>query len=272
MSAAHPSRPPSTVAGVGLATELLAAAERSLARQPGGDRWLNSAAELPHLTVELDEEVCRALADRYDDAPVDALDDDLIERYQSLKHDSLLLYHELVSVGVHVEAWSSPGQPYRNSGELVDRVRETRNLLVYLTVNGHGPLPPSSTHPLCQRCGVSVGGIELWYNDLLRVTHDVFGHVMLSTGFGPIGELKAGYCQLALSSAAARPVLFTEQIAQTCWFYFGAHLRDKCGRLPVTGEREYLRPRARPYPEQKIFATGPEDLTAFQRMFRIKEI
>jgi hypothetical protein len=83
-------------------------------------------------------------------------------------------------------------------------------------------------------------GVELTHNDLFRVVHDVFGHVVFGYSFGPSGELKATYCQMALLPEVVRPVVFAKQVSQTCWFFFGPHLRDGAGCVPRRGERGYV--------------------------------
>jgi hypothetical protein len=262
-----------TRVGTDLAEDLLATAERRIASQPAWERWnVHGLAGLVDMAVSVDEKACRDIADRYDAAPYLDSDDAVVRRYEHVKKDNMLLYQELLALGVTVEPWSGPGQPYRDAYELVRQVRETRTVRVFLTANGHGPFPSRRFHPLCCRSGIVAEGVELWHNDLARAVHDLFGHVMLSTAFGPVGELKAGYCQLALSSEAARPAVFTEQVAQTCWFYFGAHMRDENGRLPRPCDPGYVPPRDRPYPDQKVFASEPDHIDAFRRMFHFKEM
>ncbi len=177
----------------------------------------------------------------------------------------------MLEAGIAVEPWLHPGPPYRDSDELVRMVRQTRTIRVLLTRDEHGPPGAAGFHPLREPSGITAAGVPLLYNDLVRTVHDLFGHVMFGAGFGLAGELKAAYSHLALHSEDARSVLFNEQVAQICWFYFGPHLRDGAGRLRKPGERGYLAPRARPYPEQKVYPGDPEDLARFRRMFSLRQ-
>jgi hypothetical protein len=77
---------------------------------------------------------------------------------------------------------------------------------------------------------------------------------------------------MALSSRETREVLFTEQFAQICWFYFGPHVRHEDGRLRRPGDPGYVPPRLRPYPEQKVFPAQPGELEAFREMFHVEEM
>lgn len=244
--------------------DLLAAVGRY--RDRGGSARPD-ATRFAELSVRVDEDFCRDVADRHDRAPHLALDSDLAHRYERAKLEIRELFDELVEAGFAVEPWRGGGQPYRDSRELVRHVRATRTIRVLLTREAHGPTAAVGFHPLREPSGVVAGGIELLHNDLVRAVHDLVGHVMLETGFGPAGELKAAYCQMALHSEDVRAVLFVEHVAQTCWFYFGPHLRAGTGRLRRPGELGYVAPHARPYPEQKVYAAAPGDLERFTRMF-----
>jgi hypothetical protein len=229
---------------------------------------LSGIERLGRLVADVDETFCREVADHFEGLPRMTYDLALAQRYRRLKRETGLQYRAIVEAGITVEPWLGPGQPYHDSSELIRGVRETGTIRVFLTRDGHGPDGAPGFHPMREPAGVSAHGVELTYNDLFRVVHDVFGHVMFGHGFGPSGELKAAYCQMALLPEVARPVVFTEQVAQTCWFFFGPHLRDDAGRVPRRGERGYVPPDRRPYPEQKVFAPEPRQLAAFGRMFR----
>jgi len=79
--------------------------------------------------------------------------------------------------------------------------------------------------------------------------------------FGPVGKFLATYGHRQICASEAAPALFTEPVAQICWFYFGPHLRNRRGRLPRRVEPGYLPPEQRPYPEQMVVAF-PDDLLA----------
>jgi hypothetical protein len=90
---------------------------------------------------------------------------------------------------------------------------------------------------------------------------------MSGSSMGPAGEFRAARCHMAMYSAPAHPVLFTEQISQICWFFYGPHLADPSGRLPRRGEPGWIPPRRRPYPEQKVFACPPGYVDRFKASF-----
>ncbi|BCB88537.1 hypothetical protein Psuf_058500 [Phytohabitans suffuscus] len=57
---------------------------------------------------------------------------------------------------------------------------------------------------------------------------------------------------MGMYSQDVHPVLFTEQVAQICWYYFGPHLASGGGRR---------------YPEQKVFEFPAPFLERFKGMF-----
>jgi hypothetical protein len=219
------------------------------------------AALAGRLPSRLDVEYCTAIADHYDRAPDASADPGLRRRYEVLARDAREQYDAAVQAGISVEPWTGPGQPYRGSAELIGHVLSSGTIRLYPTRTGFGPRDARADHPLQQPAGVRAGGLDLCHNDLLRVVHDLFGHVLHRAPFGPRGEFLATYGHMQFCRPEGSPALFVEHVAQICWFYFGPHLRDRHGRLPRRGEPGYLPPQRRPYPEQKVVAF-PDDLLA----------
>jgi hypothetical protein len=249
--------------------DLPSVARRHLRRRsPGAAAGGPSFGDLSRTTVHLDERFCRRVAAHYDRAPALRYGPALRRRYDALKAQNLAQYESVVAAGIEVEPWSGHDRPYRDSRQLRQSVRATRRLRVHLTSGAHGPGPPTGFHPMREPAGVTAQGVELCHNDVFRVVHDIFGHVMFGHGFGPRGEFLASYCQMTMYPAEVHPVLFTEQIGQICWFYYGPHLLDASGTLPGPGDSGYVPPARRPYPEQKVFAYPDHFLGTFRSMFR----
>jgi hypothetical protein len=209
----------------------------------------------------LDVEYCSAIADYYDRAPDASADPVLRGGYDVLARDIHGQYEAILRAGISVEPWTGRGQPYRGSAELIGHVLSSGTIWLFPTGTGFGPRGARADHPLQEPAGVRAGGLALCHNDLLRVVHDLFGHVLFRAPFGPAGEFLATYGHMQICTSGAAPPLFVEHVAQICWFYFGPHLRDRRGRLPRRGEPGYLPPEGRPYPQQKVVAL-PEDLLA----------
>jgi hypothetical protein len=202
--------------------------------------------------VHWDEEFCRRVARWYDRAPALDYDARLSRRYDRFKQETEQQYHAIVDAGIRVVPWLGPGQPYRTSAELCESVRSTGTIYVYLTRSGHGAAPSHGFHPLREPSAITVDGVQFAHNDLFRSVHDIFGHVMYGNSFSAKGEFRATFCHMRMFSEDVHPVLFTEQVAQICWYYFGPYLRQG-------GPRQY--------PEQKVFEFPPSFLQRFTDMF-----
>ncbi|MFD0204381.1 MULTISPECIES: crotonobetainyl-CoA--carnitine CoA-transferase [Saccharothrix] len=226
-------------------------------------------ADVPAL--RWDKGFCLEVADVYDRAPTWALDRELARSYQALQRVSLRQFELVVAGGIRVEPWRGAGLPYRDSAELRGQVRRTRVLKLHLTADGHGSVPGPEDHPMRADSGVEVDGVPLCHNDVFRVVHDVFGHAAFDQGFGPRGEFTATYLHARMYPVSARPALFTEQIGQVCWFFFGPHLRDRSGVPRSPGDEGYVPARNRPYPQQKVFAFDRRYLDRFGSLFTTEE-
>lgn len=256
-----------------LAPEALRQAADGLlrARQAADGEPRPCVARLRGASVRADEGLCRRVADWYEQAPAAGHGTALHRRYRTMARHNLRLYREIARLGIEIEPWPGPGQPYQDSAHLISEVHRTARLRVYLTAAGHGPGRSTDGHPLRADSGLTAGGTRLCHNDVFRAVHDVFGHVLLGTGFGPRGEFLAAYGQMQLYPAEVRPVLLAEQVGQICWFYYGRHLRAADGTLPRRGEPGYLPPPLRPYPEQKACAVPAALSRAYLTLIRLDE-
>ena len=231
--------------------------ELTAAAQDYVDRWLpvpedrrEPVAVRMRARPRSDEAYCRRVADYFEHAPRRDLGERLARRYAGFTRENLQQYRAIQDAGITVRPWLARGQPYRGSAELRAAVRERGVLHVHLTSTGHGPGPAESDHPLLAPSGIVADGVELCHNDVFRAVHDIFGHVMSGCGFSARGEFTASYCHLRMYSDDVHPVLFTEQIAQICWYFYGPH---------ATGVRRY--------PEQKVFEFPRPFLDTFTSLF-----
>ncbi|MBW4722023.1 crotonobetainyl-CoA--carnitine CoA-transferase [Saccharothrix obliqua] len=249
----------------GTAADFVAVARSYVDAHP--DLSSGSVDEVPGLELDLDERFCLEVADVYDRAPRLYWDDEIAGRYALFKQANLVQYQAIRAAGLDVRPWADRRNPYRDSRDLARRVRESGVLHVFLTAVGHGPGEPVGFHPLREPSGVVEHGVALTHNDVFRVVHDVFGHVMHGHSFGPSGEFRATRTHLPMYPVEVHPVLLTEQVGQVCWFFFGPHLRT-AGRVPNRGEPGHTPPDRRPYPEQKVFPLSPDHVARFTSLFK----
>lgn len=158
----------------------------------------------------------------------------------------------VAALGLRVEPWPHPTEPYRDSRHMIEDVRRHRHLYVLATHARWGRTGTEhADHPVLARTGIVADGVELLANDLFRVVHDVFGHAVAGHQFGPVGEEKAWLAHYGMFSPLARPALTAETRGQTCWMYFGPHLRTAAGALIGKGEPGWVPVPRRPFAEQK---------------------
>lgn len=201
----------------------------------------------------LDDGFCLRVANWFDglaSAPEDA---GVRRLYLRMREEARSQYEAMLDAGVRVLPWTSPGQPYASARQMWDELDGDGVLRIYLTEAGHGPDERRDpANPLLEPCGVEVGGRPLLYNDLLRAVHDFFGHYLRRDHFTLRGELRAAFHHFGMFSAELHPVVFTEFVAQICWFYCGPHLADGNGLIPRRGTPGWSPPRRRPFPPQKV--------------------
>lgn len=235
-----------------LARRLADAADAYVARSfPDGARRGESLSRRGRATMRWNRDYCRRVARWFDGAPQLACGSRLSRLYDRFKRETVQQYEVIRDAGITVEPWVRPGQPYRDSAGLRAAVLSTGVLHVYLTDSGHG-VGKTGYHPMLAPTGMRVGGVEFRYNDVFRAVHDVFGHVMFDNDFSARGEFRAAFCHMGMYARDVHPVLFTEQVAQICWYYFGPHL---------------ARGEPRRYSDQKVFEFPSSFLEEFTGMF-----
>ncbi|MFC4855936.1 DUF3293 domain-containing protein [Actinophytocola glycyrrhizae] len=158
----------------------------------------------------------------------------------------------VAGLGLRIEPWPHRTEPYRDSRHMIEDVRRHRHLYVLATHARWGETGAEhADHPVLARTGIVADGVELLANDLFRVVHDVFGHAVAGHQFGPVGEEKAWLAHYGMFSPLARPALTAETRGQTCWMYFGPHLRTEAGALIGKDEPGWVPVPRRPFAEQK---------------------
>lgn len=167
-------------------------------------------------------------------------DPDVKASYAALKKETLAQYGHLIGRGVKIEPWTQPGQPYKNSADMVADARN-KHLWYFPTDAGFGTDSRFADHPMMEE---AMPGVR--YNDLFRAVHDYFGHAVHGHQFGPQGELRAWHEHARLFSPLARRALTTETHGQNSWVNFGPH---EPWKMPMT---------ERPYADQKAALIGED--------------
>jgi hypothetical protein len=191
--------------------------------------------------VPCDEAVGRAIADAYYALPVYDLSN--IEVSLAYTYFAVEVCDQFAFVtktlGINVEPWPHPGQPYDNSAEMCRDVADNMHLYVF----AHGADHALLGHTDPGRMSINVK---------FRAVHDLFGHAAEGFQFGPRGEENAWLVHSQMYTPLAQKALTTETRGQNAWFNFGRHNYDANGR------RLALPPSQKPFAVQKIALLPPE--------------
>lgn len=166
------------------------------------------------------EDRARYIANCYDALPiVDAKNPAVARSYNALIVE-IIAQWEFVSekLGIRIEVWKGDGQPYQNSQEMMDDLRDNHHLYIF---TGGEP------HPYLKEIHSETGYTA---NDLLGGIHDCFGHAAEGYGFGPRGEENAWLTHSQMFSPVAQKAMTTETRGQSAWVNFGGHNYDADGR------------------------------------------
>ena len=206
----------------------------------------------------LNTEYSKAMADVYESAKHTPLDEDVQKAYKALAKESKEQFEVLKNGGYIVELWDGANEPYKNSTEMVEDLKDNKHLYVFSTEEGFGEtgITPQDRreNPMLADSGYKdVNGKKLLLNDLFRFVHDAFGHGKLGNSFGPVGEENAWYVHSQMFSPDARRAMTSETRGQNSWVNFGPQLRNKDGSLPKMGDKNYVPLSQRDFAPQKNF-------------------
>jgi SHS2 domain-containing protein len=207
---------------------------------------------------KLNTEYSKAMADVYEAAKNTPLDEDVQRAYKALAKESKEQFEALKKDGYVVELWDGANQPYDNSTEMVEDLKDNKHLYVFSTEEGFGEKGITAKNrrenPMLADSGYKdANGKKLLLNDLFRFVHDAFGHGKLGNSFGPVGEENAWYVHSQMFSPDARRAMTSETRGQNSWVNFGPQLRDKDGSLPKRGDKNYVPMSQRDFAPQKNF-------------------
>lgn len=177
-----------------------------------------------------DKAFAKEVADAYEMLKHDPASPEVQKAYKAFKDESLSQYDYFVERGYKLEPWTKEGQPYKNSREMAEDVRQNKHLFYFMG----GDIPKD--HPLAEK----IPGREITYNDAFRAVHDLVTHAKEGYGFGARGEEAAARAHASMFSPEAQKALFTETRGQNSWVNFGKY-----------GEQNRKNPAGTIYAEQK---------------------
>lgn len=211
----------------------------------------------PGIVTKLDVDHQKLVADAFDSAPHMPFDPEVQTAYRAMASETLDQYKTISDSGIRFEIWDKGGEPYKNSAEMLNDVRQNKRMYILSTENDFGQTAITDAmraeNPLLQYSGYTdVNGKPLLINDVFRGVHDFFGHGVRGNSFGAVGEENAWIEHALMYSPTARRAMTTETRGQNSWVNFGPHMRNADGTIKKPGDAGYTDARNRPFAEQKI--------------------
>jgi hypothetical protein len=175
----------------------------------------------------VDENRAKEVADWYDTAAHEPDSPEVQQSYKAFIDETMDQYKALVDAGYKIEPWTeTTGEPYHNSAEAVEDIRQNKHLWYFPTENGFGSSGIPKNHPLLADSGIVI--------DVFRAVHDLFGHGLKGNQFGPRGEFNAWRDHSEIYSDAAKPAMSAETLAQNSWVNFGPSPESPVRTIPTS--------------------------------------
>jgi ribosomal protein S18 acetylase RimI-like enzyme len=148
---------------------------------------------------------------------------DVKKAYEAMARETLEQYKYMLDAGYVVEI--NNNEPYGNSREMVDDLRNNKRMKIFSTESGFGDekITPEQREKnvLLRESGFyDINGETLLVNDVFRAVHDFFGHSELGNSFGAIGEENAWNVHARMYSPLARQAMTTETRGQNSYVNF----------------------------------------------------
>jgi hypothetical protein len=170
------------------------------------------------------------IAEEYEKMPHAPDDPRVAASYDAMINETIAQYNALKDAGIKFE-FIKPGMedPYKATPRLAQKdVIENKHLWVFPTDSGFGSGTESAAaamknNPLLRPTDVEIDGKQLLANDLFRIVHDAYGHIMHGHGFRAAGEENAWRSHSRMYSDLARPAMTSETRGQNSWLNYGPH-------------------------------------------------
>ena len=198
-------------------------------------------------TRTLDKERAKRISDAFDAMKHSPNDPEVAAAYEALSKETVDQYNAFLDAGYTVEINNE--EPYANSQEMIDDLRNNKRIKIFSTESGFGETPITAKqrkeNPLLATTKFKdVNGEPMLINDLFRAVHDFYGHAELGNSFGPLGEENAWNVHSRMFSPLARRAMTSETRGQNSYVNFSGvnekadKLREKARKLREDGKIE----------------------------------
>ena len=207
--------------------------------------------------TELDIDNAMEIADIYEAMEDNPSDPEVQEAYNALAKETVDQYSAMTEAGYEIEIYEGKGEPYANSQEMIDDLKNNKHMYIFSTEGGFGEAgiteQQRKENAMLQDSGFKdKNGKPLLINDLFRGVHDFFGHSERGNSFGAKGEENAWDVHARMFTDKARRAMTAETRGQNSWVNFGPQMRNEKGEIIKKGEPGYLGPKERAFAPQKM--------------------
>ena len=198
-------------------------------------------------TRKLDKERAKRISDAFIAMKHAPNDPAVRDAYNAMAKETIEQYKDFLAAGYVVEINNQ--EPYANSQEMIDDLRNNKRIKIFSTESGFGDDPITEQqreeNPLLNTTEFTdVNGQPMLVNDLFRAVHDFFGHAELGNSFGPLGEENAWNVHARMFSPLARKAMTTETRGQNSFVNFSGvneeadRIREEARKLREEGKFE----------------------------------
>ncbi|MEG9884912.1 MAG: hypothetical protein V6Z86_09995, partial [Hyphomicrobiales bacterium] len=221
------------------------------------------------LYLEESPEFSRRAADIHQKAKHRPNTAEVAKTYNALTSELKAQFQQLGELDI--ETWTQSGEPYASPAEMLADIAKG-HLYLRMSSDMFGPSPANAGHPLGEASGFKTrDNRDLTFNDVLRVTHDYYGHSQYGFGYGTRDAYNAYHQHARLFSDAARPALAAETLGPASWQNYGPQVRRADGTIPAQGDADYLPQSRREFAMQKAYAFPADALSADPGMDAIRK-
>jgi len=214
-------------------------------------------------TRKLDEARGKRISDAFIAMKDDPNNPEVRAAYDALVKETIEQYKAFIDAGYQIEINNE--EPYANSQEMIDDLRNNKRIKIFSTESGYGDNPITeqqrAENPLLGRTEfVDINGVPLLANDVFRAIHDFFGHAELGNSFGAKGEENAWNVHVRMFSPLAARAMTTETRGQNSYVNFSGvndkitALREEARRLREEGKLEEAEAISKKIYEEGSFA------------------
>jgi hypothetical protein len=175
-----------------------------------------------NILLNIDTKLSKEIADAYEKMKHDPNNEKVKKAYQAMVDETKLQYDALIAGGLKAERWTGEGEPYANSKEMLNDLKENNHLYFLPNEAAFGDKDGSVKYKDnigLQDSGVLLDGKPLTNSEVFRIVHDAV-HGINGNEFGPIGEENATLQHLSMYSDEALPAVVAQTRGQNSWVNF----------------------------------------------------